>query len=115
MRSNGLPGGHTDLNRHHPGVEQDFAKGVLIIKMFSTSFRPEIIDKEATKDVERLSGVSEAASVVHEEAWGVVFVFQDGFTKKHEGPGDREVSVGFPSDPNAFVGFPGDLSPWAIE
>jgi hypothetical protein len=78
--------------------------------MFSTSFRPEIIEKEATKDVERLPGVSEAASVVREEAWGVIFVFQDGFTEKHEG-----VSVGFPFDPNVFVGFPCDLSPWAIE
>jgi hypothetical protein len=115
VRSNGLPGGHIDLKRHHPGVEQDFAKGVLIIKMFSTSFRPEIIQKEAMKDVERLPGVSEAASVVREEAWGVVFVFQDGFTKKHKALGDREVSMGFPFDPNVFVGFPGDLNPWAIE
>jgi hypothetical protein len=69
-RSNGLPGGHTDLNRRHPGVEKDFAEGVLIIIMFSTSFRPEIINKEVTEDVKWLPGVSEATGVVREEAWG---------------------------------------------
>jgi hypothetical protein len=53
--------------------------------------------------------------VVREEAWGVVFVFQDGFIEEHEGPGNRDVSVGFPFDPNAFVGFPGELSSRAIE
>jgi hypothetical protein len=113
--SNGLPGGHTDLNRCHPGVEKDFAEGVLIIIMFSTSFRPEIIYKEATEDVEWLPGVNEAAGVVREEAWGVVFVFQGGFTKESKRPGDLDVSVGFPFDPEAFVGFPGELSLWAIE
>ncbi len=36
--SNGLPSGHTDLNRRHPGVEENFLKGVVVIEMFSTSF-----------------------------------------------------------------------------
>ncbi len=111
VRSNGLPSGHTDLHRRHPGIEQDFAKGVLIIKVFSTSFRPEMVKDEATEDVEGLAGVSEAASVIREEAGGVVFVFQGDFTEKHERPGGREVSVGFPFGPNAFVGFPDDLGP----
>jgi hypothetical protein len=42
-------------------------------------------------------------------------VFQGGFTKESERPGDLDVSVGFPFDPEAFVGFPSELSPWAIE
>jgi hypothetical protein len=29
VKSNGLPGGHTDLHRRHLGVEQDFAKGIV--------------------------------------------------------------------------------------
>jgi hypothetical protein len=52
VRSNSLPGGHTDLHCCHPGVKEDFVKGVLIIKVFSTSFRPEMVENEASKDVE---------------------------------------------------------------
>ncbi len=48
VRSNGLPGGHTDLNRRHPSVKEDFVKGVLIIKMFPASFRPQIVEDEAS-------------------------------------------------------------------
>ncbi len=35
--SNGLPSGHTDLNRRHPGLE-NFLKGVMVIEVFFTSF-----------------------------------------------------------------------------
>jgi hypothetical protein len=115
VRSNGLPSGHTDLHRCHPGIEEDFVKGVLIIKVFSISFRPEIVKDEASQNVEGLTGVGEAARVVREEAGRVVFKFQGDFTEENERPGRREVVVGFPFDPNAFVGFPSGLSPGAVE
>ncbi len=80
VRYNGLPSGHTDLHRRHPSIEEDFVKGVLIIKVFSTSFRPEIIKDEASQDVEGLMGVGEASSVVCKEAGGVVIKFQGDFS-----------------------------------
>ncbi|CAM6031018.1 unnamed protein product [Sphagnum balticum] len=115
VRSNGLPAGHTDLHRRNPGIEEDFVKGVLIIKVFSTSFRPEIVKDEASQDVEGLTGVGEAARVVRKEAGRVVFKFQGDFTEENERPGRREVAMGFPFDPDALVGFPGGLSPRAVE
>ncbi len=70
VRSNSLPCGHTDLHRRHPGVKEDFVKGVLIIEVFSTSFRPEMVENEASKDVEGLLRVSETAGVVREKSGG---------------------------------------------
>jgi hypothetical protein len=94
---------------------KNFVKGVLVIKVFSTFFRPEMVENETSKDVEGLSGVGETVGVVREKSGGVIFEFQGGFSKKHKRPGGREVAVGFPFDPNALVGFPGDLSPGAFE
>ncbi len=51
LRSNGLPRGHTDLNGGHPGLGENHGEGVLIIKVFSTSFRPEVVDNEAAQNV----------------------------------------------------------------
>jgi len=115
VRSNSLPSGHTDLHRRHPGAKKDIVKGELIIKVFSTSFRPEMVKNETLKDVEGLTRVGEAVGVVREKSEGVIFEFQGSFTEKHERPGGCEVAVGFPFDPNTLVGFPGDLSPGTIE
>jgi hypothetical protein len=49
LRSNGLRRGHTDLNGGHPGLGENRGEGVLIIKVFSTSFRPEAVDNEVCK------------------------------------------------------------------
>ncbi len=38
--SNSLPSGHTDLNRHHPGLKEDFLKRVPVVELFSAPFRP---------------------------------------------------------------------------
>ncbi|CAM6027382.1 unnamed protein product [Sphagnum balticum] len=115
MGSNGLPDGYTDLDRRHPGIKEDFTKGVLIVKVFSTSFRPDKIEDEASQDVEGLTGVNEATLVVREEARGVIFKLQDNFAEENERPGRRKVAVSFPFDLNPFVCFPSNLSLGAIE
>jgi len=114
-RSNGLPSGHTDLHRCHPGLEENFLKGVVIVKVFSTSLRPEMIENEATEDVERLSRVHESTDVVRQKAGGVFFEFQDGFSKEHKRPGGCEVAISFPIVPNTLEGFPTVLSHGAIK
>jgi hypothetical protein len=87
----------------------------MVVKMFSTSFRPEVIEDEATEDVERLPRVRESASVICEETGRIVFEFQDGFTKKHEGPGGCEVTMNFPLVPYTLEGLPRVLSHGTIE
>ncbi len=115
VKSNGLPSGHTNLNRHHPGLEEDFREGVVVIEMFSTSFRLEVIKDEDTEDVERLPRVRVSAGVVREEAGRIVFKFHGGFSKKHKRPGGREVAVNFPFFPTTLEGLPRVLSHGAIE
>jgi hypothetical protein len=51
VRSNGLPRGHTDLNGGHLGLGENRFEGVIVLKVFSTSFSPEAIDNEAAQDV----------------------------------------------------------------
>jgi hypothetical protein len=82
----GFPSGHLDLDGAHPGLLKSVPKGVLIVKVLSASFRPKKIEDEATKDVERLLGVGEAAGVVPVTIGGVVFSFEDHLTQKNEGP-----------------------------
>ncbi len=65
MRSNSFPNGHTDLNGGHPGLEEDFFERVLVTEVPSAPLGPEVVEKEATKDVERLPLVSEAAGVMN--------------------------------------------------
>jgi len=56
-RFNGLPSGHTDLNHHHPGLEENFLKGVVVVIVLSAPFRLEVIDNEVTEDIKRLPKV----------------------------------------------------------
>jgi hypothetical protein len=96
-------------------MEENFLKGVVIVKVFSTPFRPEVIKNEATKDVEGLLGVGEAVNVVREKSGGVVFEFYGGFTEEHKRPKGREVAVDIPFVPNALIGFLGALSHGTIK
>ncbi len=64
--SNGLPSGHTDLNRCHPGLQEDFFQGVLIVEVFSTPFRPEVVQNKAPEYVEGLPNVRVSTGVVRE-------------------------------------------------
>jgi len=106
MRSNGLPSGHTDINRCHPGLEEDLLEGVLVSKVPSASFELEVVKDKATEDVERLSEVGETASVVREELRRVVLMLHDSFSEKHERLGGGEALGRFPFLPNSLVGVP---------
>jgi hypothetical protein len=72
VRSNGFPSGHTDLHNRHPGLCENFLKRVLVAEVPSISFGPKVVEDEASENVERLSEVIEATSVVGEESEGIV-------------------------------------------
>jgi len=74
--------------------------------MLAASFGPEVVEEEASKDVERLSSIGKAASVVALEVRGVVFLFEDSFPQKVERPGDGEVVGRLPDLPSATEGIP---------
>jgi hypothetical protein len=101
----GFPSGHPDGG--HPGLLKSVPKGVLIVKVLSASFRPKKIEDEATKDVERLPGVGEAAGMVLVTIEGVVFSFEDHFTQKNEGPREGDVVRCPPFLPDLEEGLPG--------
>ncbi|CAM6002850.1 unnamed protein product [Sphagnum balticum] len=75
--------------------------------MLATSFRPEVVKKEAPKDVKRLSSIGEAARVIAVEVWGVVFLFKHGLPQENKGPGDVEAVWRLPFAPHAEEGVPG--------
>jgi hypothetical protein len=56
---NGLPSGHSNLNGSNPGLWKDFPKGILVIKMLTTSLCPKKIEDKTAKDVKRLSDVGD--------------------------------------------------------
>jgi len=103
---NSSPSGHANLGRGFPSLKQDFLDGVLVIKVPSAPFRPEVVEEETPQDVERLTTVSETALVVAMEVRWVVFIFKDGLTQEHGGPCDAEVVGGFPFVPYAEEGVP---------
>ncbi len=109
MRSNGLPSGHIDLNGGHLGLKKNLFERVLVTKVPSALFGPEVVEEKATKDVQGLSRVGETAGVVREELGGVVFLFGGGLPKKDEWPGDGDVLRRFPFSPNFLVSFPSAL------
>jgi hypothetical protein len=47
--------------------------------MLAASFGPEVVEKEASEDVERLLPIREAAGVVTLEVRGVVLLFKNSF------------------------------------
>jgi len=76
--------------------------------------KPEVVNQEAPEDVEGLATVGEAARVIAVEVWGVVVLFEDGFTEKDERPGDVEAIGRSPFVPYSVKGFPSLLSRSAI-
>jgi len=108
-RSNGLPVGHAHLRRSFPRLEQNPFEGVLVVKVPSTSFRPEIIEQKAPKNVERLSPVGEATRVVAMKVRGVVLFFEHRLPKKNEGPSNGEVVGRLPFAPDTEESTPGLL------
>jgi len=108
-RSNGLPGGHAHLRCSFPRLGQNPFEGVLAVKVPSASFRPEIIEQIAPKNVEGLSPVGEATRVVAMEVQGVVLFFEHGLPKKNEGPTNGEAVGCLPFAPNTEESTPGLL------
>jgi len=45
VRSNGLPSGHIDLHHRHLGLEENLLEGIMVAKMPTASFRPEVIEE----------------------------------------------------------------------
>jgi hypothetical protein len=78
----------------------------LSVEVPTASFGPEVVKKKASEDVERLTSVREAASVVALEVRGVVFLFEDRFPQKDERPGDGEAVGRLPFDPDATESVP---------
>ncbi len=78
--------------------------------MLSTSFRPEMVQNEAPKNVKRFTSVGVAPCVVRKEARGVVVELHNGFTKERKRPSDLEVAMSFPFVPYALEGLPSLLS-----
>ncbi|CAM6055845.1 unnamed protein product [Sphagnum tenellum] len=78
--------------------------------MLATSFGPEVVEQKAPEDVERLSSIGEVAHMIAMKVWGIVFLFENGFPKKDEGPGDVGAVGRLPFTPNAKEGIPSLLS-----
>ncbi len=115
MRSNGLPSGHTDLDRSHPGLGENMLERVKAVKVLSAPFGREIVEQETTKNVQRLSKIGEASRMVHEESERVILSLDDGFPQEHERPGGDDVIGRLPFSPNSFIGFPSALRHGAFE
>jgi hypothetical protein len=78
-----------------------------------------MIEEETAENVQGLSRVGEAASVVSKEPGGVVFSLGDGLPEKDERSGDGDVLRRFPFIPDFLVSFPsalrhGACEPWII-
>jgi hypothetical protein len=82
--------------------------------MLAASFGPEVVEEKASEDVKRLSPTRESARVVSLKVRGVVFLFEDSFPEKDEGPGDGEAVGCLPFIPSATEGIPGLLGGGAI-
>ncbi|CAM6075698.1 unnamed protein product [Sphagnum tenellum] len=114
-RSNSLPSGHTDVNRRHPGLEEDLLKGVLVTKVPSAFFRRKVIEDETTEDVEQLSKVGEAVDVVREEPKRVILVLHGSFSEEHKRLGGSETPRPFPFVLDSLIGVPRALGHGAFQ
>ncbi len=86
VRSNGLPSGHTDLDRGNLGLREDLIKRVEVVEVPSAPLRPEIVEQETSENVQRLPRVGEAARVIREKTVRVVLSFDDSFPQHHKQP-----------------------------
>jgi len=82
--------------------------------MLAASFGPEVVEEKVFENVKRLPSVRETTRVVSLKVQGVVFLFEDSFPEKDEGPGDGEAVGRLPFIPSATVGIPGLLGGGAI-
>jgi hypothetical protein len=82
--------------------------------MLAASFGPEVVEEEASKNVERLTFVRETARVVSLKARGIVFLLEGSFPEEDERPCDGEMVGRLPFIPSATEGIPGLLGRGAI-
>jgi hypothetical protein len=112
---NGLPSDHSNLNDSNPGLLKDFPKGILVIKMLSTSLRPKEIEDKTVKDVKRLSNVGEASYMVPLDPEGIIFSLEDSFTQHDEWPGKNDVIGRSPFLPYVIEGLPSPFGEGTLE
>jgi hypothetical protein len=67
---NGLPSGHSNLNKSNPSFLKDFPRGIRVIKMLSASFRPKEVEDKTAKDVKQVCDIGEASYMVRLDPGG---------------------------------------------
>jgi len=82
--------------------------------MLVASFGPKVVEEKTFENVKQLSPVRETARVVSLKVLGVVFLFEDNFPEKDEGPSDGEAVGRLPFIPSVTEGIPGLLGGGAI-
>jgi hypothetical protein len=115
VRFDSFPRSHAHLDSGHPGLGEDTFDGVLVAEMPFASLSPDVVQDEASKDVQGLSWVGEAVGVVSEVSRRVVLFFKDRFPKEDKGPIDVELHRSFPVVPYFLVSFPSLERPVAFE
>jgi hypothetical protein len=76
--SNGFLGGHVDLDRDRPSLEQNSFQGILVVKVPTAPFGLEIVQQEASENVEGLLDIGVPSDVVSVKVRGVIFLFDHG-------------------------------------
>jgi len=79
LRLDSFPRGHTDLDSGHPGLGEYAFDGMLVPEVPFASFGPDVVQDEASENVQGLSWVGEAAGMVSELTRRVVLLFQGRF------------------------------------
>ncbi len=73
----GFPGDHPNLNSGHPRLLDNISRWVVIVKMHPTTFRPKEVKNESFKNVQQLSNVGKATSVVTLNIGKVILSFKN--------------------------------------
>jgi len=91
----GFPSGHPNLNNSHLGLLKDFPRGILVIKVLSTSLRPKEVEDEVVKDVKRLFDAGEAPYMIPLDPGGSSFLSKAVLPSMTNGQ-ERVTSLGAP-------------------
>ncbi len=87
----GFPSGHPNLNNSHLGLLKDFPRGILVIKVLSTSLRPKEVEDEVVKDVKRLFDAGEAPYMIPLDPGGSSFLSKAVLPSMTTWPGESDV------------------------
>jgi len=113
--SDGLPGGHANFDRGHPGLSENLLEGVMVVEVFSAPLSPQVVQEKTPEDVKGLPEVREASFVINKEVRRILLAFVDGFPEEHEGPRDVDVSRRLPLLPDFSERAPGALRLGALK